>query len=210
MKTIEQFVREGIQTPSELKDALQTAMQLEFSTIPLYLCAQWSIGADASSVADMISTIAIQEMFHFALAGNILTAIGGTTNVAHPDFITSYPTNVLPGGIVQSIPVDLKPLSKDQLEVFMQIECPEFPPVALLAGEAPATIGAFYTTISDAIAKLNPVINPNAHFVNMGEAVQIKTVSDAQAAIIRIKSEGEGTNGSPDEPPGDALEFAHY
>jgi hypothetical protein len=44
----------------------------------------------------------------------------------------------------------------------------------------------------------------------MGEAVQIKTIADAQAAITRIKTEGEGTQGSPDEPPGDSSQFAHY
>jgi hypothetical protein len=92
----------------------------------------------------------------------------------------------------------------------MQIEFPEFRPVALLAEPTPATIGGFYTTILDAFVKLNPIVNPDAHFVNMGEAVQIKTLADAKAGIIRIMSEGEGTKGSPDQPPGDALEFAHY
>jgi hypothetical protein len=43
MKTIAQFVQDGISTLSELQDALQTAVRLEFSTIPPYLCAQWSI-----------------------------------------------------------------------------------------------------------------------------------------------------------------------
>ena len=37
MKTIAQFVEDRITTLSDLKDALQTAMQLEFSTIPPYL-----------------------------------------------------------------------------------------------------------------------------------------------------------------------------
>jgi hypothetical protein len=44
----------------------------------------------------------------------------------------------------------------------------------------------------------------------MGEAVQIKTIADAQAAITGIKTEGEGTQGSPDEPPADTSQFAHY
>jgi hypothetical protein len=34
MKTIAQFVNDRITSLAELKDALQTAMQLEFSTIP--------------------------------------------------------------------------------------------------------------------------------------------------------------------------------
>ncbi|MGA7216884.1 MAG: ferritin-like domain-containing protein, partial [Candidatus Sulfotelmatobacter sp.] len=42
------------------------------------------------------------------------------------------------------------------------------------------------------------------------EAVQIASIADAQAAILRIKSEGEGTEGSPDQPPADGTQFAHY
>jgi hypothetical protein len=149
-------------------------------------------------------------MFHFALAGNMLAAIGKTPSVANAAFVPSYPTHVLPGGIPQRLAVDLQPLSLDQLQVFMQIENPEFPPVALVAGPPPATIGAFYDTISAGFTAVNPTIIPNAPFVNMGEAVQIKTIADAQAAITRIKTEGEGTEGSPDEPPSDSSTFAHY
>jgi len=111
MKSIAQFVKNRITTPADLQDALQTAMRLEFSTIPPYLCAQWSINSDPSDVADMIEGIVVQEMYHFALAGNMLTAIGGVPNIANPTFLPSYPTNVLPGGIPQKLPVDLQPLT---------------------------------------------------------------------------------------------------
>jgi ferritin-like protein len=170
-------------------------MQLEFATMPPYLCAQCSIKSDPDGVGDLIQNMAVQEMFHFALVGNILTAIGGAPNIAKAEFLPPYPTHVLPGGISQQLVVDLQPLSLPQLEVFMQIELPEFPPVALNVMEAPATIGAFYTTLSVALGIINPPIDLNAHFVNMGEAVQIKTIADAQAAIARIKAEGEGTQG---------------
>jgi len=210
MKTIAQYVQDGISTLPDLQDALQTAMQLEFATIPPYLCAQWSINSDPSGVGSMVQDIVVQEMFHFALAGNMLAAIGKTPSIANAAFVPSYPTHVLPGGIPQKLAVDLQPLSLDQLQVFMQIENPEFPPVALVAGPPPATIGAFYDTISVGFTVVNPTIIANAPFVNMGEAVQIKTIADAQAAITRIKTEGEGTQGSPDEPPGDSSQFAHY
>ena len=50
----------------------------------------------------------------------------------------------------------------------MQIEYPEFPPLALLAAApAPATIGAFYDTIAVAFTSLKPTINPNAHAVDV-------------------------------------------
>lgn len=208
MKTIAQFVKDRITTLADLQDALQTAMQLEFSTIPPYLCAQWSINSDPGGVADMIEGIVVQEMYHFALAGNMLTAIGGVPRVADASFIPSYPTNVLPGGIAQKLAVDLAPLTPAQVQVFMQIEYPEFPPVALAAG--PATIGAFYGAIADGFTTVNPAINPNAFAVNSGEVKSIKSITDALAAIALIKGEGEGTSGSPDQPPAGNTAFAHY
>ena len=213
MKTIAQFIAGGITTLADLRDALQTAMQLEFATIPPYLCAEWSINSDndPGGVGDMIQDIVSEEMFHFALAGNMLSAIGGKPSIANADFVPSYPTNVLPGGIPQKLPVDLQPLSANQLQVFMQIEFPEFTPVALRAdATAPTTIGAFYDTIAAGFAAVHPTILANANFVNMDEAVQIKTIADAQAAIVRIKCEGEGTQSSPDQPPADGTKFAHY
>ena len=208
MKTIAQFVQSGINSLPELQDALQIAMRLEFSTIPPYLCAQWSISSDPSGVADMIENIVVQEMYHFALAGNILTAIGGAPSIANAAFIPRYPTNVLPGGIPQKLAIDLKPLTPEQAQVFMQIEYPEFPPVALAAG--PATIGAFYDTIAEGLTTINPAINPSAFAVNSGEATPIKSIADALAAISLIKGEGEGTMGSPDQPPAGNKTFAHY
>lgn len=213
IKSIAQFIAGGIATLAELQDALQTAMQLEFATIAPYLCAEWSINSDhdPGGVAKMIHEIAVDEMLHFALAGNMLSAIGGKPSIANAGFVPSYPTNVLPGGIRQKLPVDLQPLSAHQLQVFMQIEFPEFPPVALLAGAtAPTTIGAFYDTIATGFAAVNPAIGADANFVNMDEAVQIKTIDDATAAIRRIKAEGEGTEGSPDQPPADDTKPAHY
>src|SRR5262249_8036851 len=74
------------------------------------------------------------------------------------------------------------------------------------------TIGAFYDTISAAFATIKPPIVANANFINMLEASQIKSVDDAVAAIDRIKAEGEGTQGSPDQPQGDSTQgqLAHY
>jgi Ferritin-like len=220
MKTISAFLDEGIGSVSELQDALQLAMQLEFATIPPYLCAQWSIdtsqGRDPGGVSGTIRKIVIQEMYHFALAGNILTAIGRVPAIARPSFIPTYPTNSLPGCILQELAVDLKPLSNtpfgnSQLDVFLQIEKPEFTPVALLAKKPPDTIGAFYTMISDAFDKVNNItFDPTAHFVLYREATAIRNTNDAKQAIFRIKQEGEGISGDPDEPQGVGLDYAHY
>jgi hypothetical protein len=227
MKSIAEFVQGGISTLAELQDALQTAMQLEFSTIPPYLCAQWSIdgNGDPSGVAGMIQNIVIQEMLHFALAGNMLNAIGFTPSIANPAFIPNYPTHTLPGGIRLRHEVGLNPLSHAQLEVFEEIEKPEFPAVALALTKRPATIGAFYDTIATGFEKVQPAIDAQANFVTITEMAppfgpisnpkngQILTLADAHAAIMRIKQEGEGTRGDPDQPPDDVANeqaFAHY
>lgn len=210
MKSAAQFVREGISDIPTLQAALQTALQLEFSTIPPYLCAQWSIDQsnDPSDVTDLIEGIVVQEMSHLALAGNILAAIKGTPRLTGPGFVPSYPTNALPGDIAQHMPVDLKPLSLDQLQVFMQIELPEFPPIEFAAlVQPPTTIGEFYTTLSNAIAAINPPIDRNAHQIVFDEATAIGSVADAAAAIAKIKGEGEGTPQSPDQPSG---QLAHF
>jgi hypothetical protein len=214
MKTITQFVRQGIKDPAELKDALQTATRLEFSTIPPYLCAEWSIkpATDLDKVRTKIKGIVIQEMYHFALAGNMLSAIGGTPTIANPDFLPKYPTNQLPGCIHQDLPVDLQPLSEDQLEVFMQIEKPEFPPVEIAAqlAVAPATIGEFYAALSTAFRDLTLVIDQNAHAIELPPNVfRINSIDDARGAIDKIKGEGEGAPGNPDQPA-NPDQLAHY
>lgn len=225
MKSIVEHVREGIHSLADLKDALQTAMRLEFSTLPPYLCAQWSIDDDPSKVALMIQNIAIEEMMHFALAGNMLNAIGQSPDIANAAFIPKYPTDTLPGGIHLHREVDLKPLSRDQVRVFMEIEKPEFKPVALALEKRPATIGAFYDTIAVGLTNVKPSINQSAAYVQINEMAppynpianpskgQILTLADAQAAIERIKHEGEGTEGDPNQPPDDVQSgqtFAHY
>ena len=79
--------------------------------MPPYLCAQWSINDDPGGVSDIIKGVVVQEMYHFALAGNMLTAIGGMPGIDNAAFLPGYPTHALPGGIPQQLAVDLKPLT---------------------------------------------------------------------------------------------------
>ncbi|MFG1945402.1 ferritin-like protein [Nonomuraea sp. NPDC048826] len=209
MKTIREYVEARILSPDDLKGALQLAMRLEFATIPPYLCAEWSVRSDPDRTAAVLRRIVVQEMYHFALAGNLLTAVGGTPSVAHADFLPVYPADELPGGIPQQLPVDLRPLVKDQIAVFMQIEYPDFPPVARMEAP-PATIGAFYDAIIETFRTSDPEIDPDALAVDVPHASPIRTVADAIETIERIKSEGEGVPGSPASPTGGATSHAHY
>ncbi|MEU1737589.1 ferritin-like protein [Streptosporangium sp. NPDC020145] len=209
MKTIREYVEAGILASEDLKDALQLAMQLEFATIPPYLCAEWSVKNISHHARRTLHRVVIQEMRHFALAGNLLTAVGGTPSLAHPGFLPVYPADELPGGIPQQLPVELKPLVKEQIAVFMQIEHPDFPPVGRLLAQPP-TIGAFYDSIKETFRMNPPKIDPNAHAVKVPSARPIRTVADAIETIDRIKIEGEGVPDSPSAPTGESTSHAHY
>jgi rubrerythrin len=70
MRTVAQILSAEIGRVEELRESLQLAVELEFSTIPRYRCAEWSI-RNGGNVQDTIDEIVIQEMGHMALACNI-------------------------------------------------------------------------------------------------------------------------------------------
>jgi hypothetical protein len=210
MKMISEYVADGISSLKDLKQALYLAAQLEFSTIPPYLCAQWSIVHDPDRVEGLIHHVVGQEMNHMALAGNLLNAIGDVPRVARSGFIPKYPLKYLPGGIKQDKLVKLEPLSFDQLGVFMQIENPEFPPVAYSAGGSPASIGDFYNEIISGFNRVKPRFCRTANSVPVILYRPVTTVEEAIAVVTRIKVEGEGLQDSPDEPTYDGSSHAHY
>jgi len=203
-RTIQETILEGISNLDELIDALNTAMQLEFSTIPPYLCAQWSIlpDRDPDDVTYTIRNIFVQEINHLALATNMLTAIGGRPTLDQPSFVPKYPTNGLPGGVWPGLVVDLAPLNFTSLLAFMQIEFPEVASLAI----SPNSIGAFYDAIAEGFKTVKPSFVGD-HQVVIPGLFPITNITDALAAIDTIKTQGEGSNRSPDE---DDNELAHY
>ncbi len=210
-KTISDFVKNGIQTSDELKAALQCAIELEFSTIPPYLCAEWSIKDQEDPVRDIIHEIVIQEMVHMALACNMLSAIGGKPSLTKAGFLAHYPTNGLPGGVHPNLKVDLLPLSLESLKTFMEIEYPCDGPIA--ATENYATIGEFYDAIAKAFETLSPAFCDGIqmqHKFPVGEVFAIKSAADAVKAIKVIKEQGEGNSQTPMPPESLSGEPSHY
>src|SRR5687768_2155841 len=142
-------------------DALQQAIELEHSTIPPYLYALYSLDENLNGeIADIIQSVAVEEMLHLTLAANVLNALGGDPVLDRPSFIPTYP-GPLPGGVENQLTVQLAPFSTSQLQTFLTIEEPEHPldiPTAKFAPEvaAPVTIGQFYTRI---IAEINNLSN---------------------------------------------------
>jgi hypothetical protein len=188
-------------------------MQLEFATIPPYLCAQWSIKEDPNRIEATLHEIVSQEMSHLALAGNVLSAVGGVPKLAFKEFIPVYPAHELPGGIVQPIPIDLSSLTRDQIEVFMQIEHPDFPPVALLpSSDPPTSIGAFYREIVQGLKFVRPEISNLSRQIPVQHFRKVTNLQEAIETLEYIAEEGEGILDSPSQPPfsSDRKTLAHY
>jgi len=181
-----------------LRESLQAAIELEFSTVPIYLCGYWSIKNQTGPVLTAIRSIAIDEMFHFALACNMLTTIEGTPVVNTADVSPKYP-GPLPGGVRPSLRVALTGLSKDVVEkMYMQIEYPEAGPIAFFRGETYPTIGEFYDAVLAAFRKLPAAQITGVRQVTRGSKLfAIKNLADAEKAIGIIKRQGEGTSQSP-------------
>ncbi len=202
-----------------LYSVLQQAIELEHSTIPLYLYALYSLDPTKNkAIADILFSVVMEEMLHMTLASNVLNALGGTPAVGEQGFIPIYP-GPLPGGVEHGLTVNLAPFSPAQLDTFLDIEQPEdpldYPTTQALAFDLDTsiTIGEFYDAISIAIGVLGDgaFVNPPRNQVGpelMPEAVIVTDVATAQQAIRTIVEQGEGTKTSPEEVVGDG--YAHY
>ncbi len=205
-----------------LKTSLQEAIKLEFSTLPPYLCALWSIKDESGPVYESIKEhIAEEEMVHMGLACNLLVSIGGQPILTDPNAIPTYP-GPLPGNVHPDLELSLHPLSPESVKVFLKIEYPEQGPIEFPGFEQDVvtraqTIGDFYTAIQEAFEHLNPVLNPEKQLERMfdkeeGRGIfKISTLSDVAAAIELIKRQGEGSTASPiDTGPDDLAHFYRF
>lgn len=198
---------------------LQTAIAVEFGTLPPYLYAMFSIPPGENvAAANLIKSVLMQEMVHMCLACNILNALGGTPVLTAPTYPGPLAGDIGPVG-EPALEIGLLPFSKCAMKQGMDIEQPEdipdFPVKGLMA-TAPAgtgTIGQFYNRL-DAFLKTLPAsdwqedrnqIIDDQFFP--GQIFAINGYADAHRAIEDIVSEGEG---APDDPLDFQSELAHY
>lgn len=204
---------------SEVQNAVQTAINLEFATLPPYLYAKMTIlpGANAPAM-QRLNGIVGQEMIHMCLACNIMNAIGGTVRINPP----VYP-GPLPGDIGGGLIIHLLPFSPEAMTQGMAIEEPSEaidPPELMKATIDPAvTIGEYYERLDQALAALPASAwIPNNHQIDdaqffPGQIFAVNNYADAHRAITQIVSEGEGTPVSPTgqgSPLTFENELAHY
>lgn len=191
-----------------LKRALQWAVELEFSTIPPYLCGLWSIIDPSHPVRGYLGDIVLQEMLHMGLACNMLATLGGVPDIRSR--LPSYP-GPLPGGVRPELRVWLAGFSRAMVRgVYMEIEYPEGGPITRFLGETFPTIGHFYDAILDAFCSL-----PDSAFKKERQRehpfglFRVDTLDEAKQAICTIKEQGEGTSQNP-FPGSDPDDRAHY
>lgn len=201
-----------------LEDALHAAIKLEFSTIPPYLCALWSIKDQSDPIARSIRSVVQEEMLHMALACNMLVAIGGTPKIANPAFAPVYPGK-LAGGVHDSLVVRLTHLSDAALEDFLLIERPErnmaketqalkdavhFPE----ADENDGTIGKFYDLLVTAFDKVQPEFETERQISGPLAWFPVRNLEEVRKAVDLIKHQGEGSTSDPSEA--EDGELAHF
>jgi hypothetical protein len=208
-----------IKTIDDVFDLLQMAVELEFSTLPPYLYALYSIkpGSNAEA-ASRIRFVAMEEMAHMCLACNILNALGKNPVLTAPTYPGPLPGGISAGG-KEALIIHLYPFSKEAMNQAMLIEEPEggaidFPHEALEA-VAPTfmTIGQFYNHL-DKFLKTLPASRWTAGHNQIdarqflqGEIFAVNNYDDAHRAITQIVSEGEGSKESPLDFAG---EVSHY
>lgn len=165
------------QARQELLTHLQTGLEIEYSTVPIYLFTYYSINRTPSLPKDwaparqnqvatlankaggLIMSVAVEEMLHMSLVANVMRALGGT-----PDLnLYQQPSTVYPTPLPHHNPafnpdpdakgefkIPLARLSAHQLGFFLGIEYPEKRD-AKPQGDNWDTIGQFYDYIRSRI-----------------------------------------------------------
>lgn len=219
-----------LESIGDLREALQTAIELEHATIPPYLTARFTLfetGNDA--ISDIIGSVLNEEMLHLSIACNVLNAIGGNPVLNKPGFIPSYP-GPLPGGVETGLIVPIEKFSKELVKnVFMMIEEPEHPiQIKSLTAKEGVTIGMFYTQIKKIISELEKEAKSKGKTIFTGKVSEQMTyerfypsellfpITDKKSAFKAIDiiiDQGEGTTTDPfvdADADGGHDEPAHY
>ncbi len=208
-----------IRTLKDATDLLQMAVGIEFSTLPPYLYALYSIKPGTNDeAAGRIKAVAMQEMVHMCLACNIVNALGTNPVLTVPKYPGPLPGGISGGG-KEPLIIHLLPFSKDAMAQAMSIEEPEDGPIDfphdLAEAAAPEfmTIGQFYAALDKFLSTVpasqwkqgrNQI--DDWQFL-AGQVFAVNDYADAHRAIDNIVSEGEGSKTSPLDFQG---QVAHY
>ena len=97
---------------------LQETIEVEHSTIPLYLTSLFSIVNSSNFAGATLHSVVIEEMLHMTTACNMLNAMGGAPAIDSPVFIPVYPLR-LP---MINVTADIRRFDAASVANFMLIE----------------------------------------------------------------------------------------
>lgn len=186
----------------DLRRAAQLAVQVEFTTIPPYLTAMYSI-KDLSSLAyQTLRGVAMEEMFHLNQAANILVALGGQPRLTG-EYAPRYPT-YLPHANPKTTPfIGLFRASPAVfMNVFCGIESPA-PHSAPPAGDNYDTISQLYASLRTGVEDYpgNPFVADPADGTQRtdiylgkfgGQVIKVVNKKSFEHALTAIVEQGEG------------------
>jgi hypothetical protein len=220
------LVYRAIDNLDELRATAQLAIEVEFTTIPPYLTALYSLTDASSDAYQALRSVVVEEMFHINQAANLLIGIGGKPRFTG-SAVPTYPT-FLPSARKSTTPyIGLFRASPTVFEdVFMAIETPA-PHSAPAEGRNYQTIAQLYRALQDAIEDCVKRYGADAVFKQRpelrqrsdiyigkfgGRAVEVRDLASAKFAIRQIVQQGEGAVDPtrtlvPDQPFG---VYQHY
>jgi hypothetical protein len=198
----------SITSVADAQAMLQTAINVEFGTLPPYLYAQLTLlpGSNAPAMA-RLQTITHQEMIHLCLGANILNALGGSPKLQAPVYPGPLPGDIGHDG--QVLILHILPFGEPAMQQGMNIEMPvdpiDFPQMKMAAAptSVAVTIGQFYEALDTYLSTLpasawqtnRNQITDSQFFA--GQLFAVNNYADAHKAIQIIVSEGEGASTSP-------------
>ncbi|MFF3468886.1 ferritin-like protein [Streptomyces sp. NPDC002619] len=194
----------GITTLEGLREHLQWAIELEHATLPPYLTALYSLDPERNAeVAQLISSVFVEEMIHLALAANVLNAVGGQPRLDAPHLLPRHP-RTLPHAD-PSMELSLLPFGEDALKMFLRLEQPAHlgDPAE---GDGYETIGQFYDAIEKGLRHLCAELGEEQVFTGDparqvaggpfahtgGHLNPVTDLGSAIAALEEIVEQGEG------------------
>jgi rubrerythrin len=132
-----------------IRNVLQSAIELEHATLPLYLSTMFSLEVQNYTTYNLIRSVVMEEMVHMAIACNILSSLEGKPAIKK--LSPQLPGKGLPGGVEPDLEVVLARLSIPQLKNFMRLESPAFLLPDEFKKEEYPSIGTLYKVLKEAI-----------------------------------------------------------
>ncbi|NDY92837.1 ferritin-like domain-containing protein [Ideonella livida] len=197
-----QHLRSDAPTLTDLQHAAQLALQVEFTTIPVYLSGMYSITDKGSTAYQALRAVVMEEMFHVNQAANLVIALGALPRFTG-DAAPHYP-GYLPHANEATTPLlGLYRASPDVFSnVYAAIETPA-PAGAPAQADRYDTIAQLYEALVQGLMRYpgDPFATPAAEGRQRtdiylgkfgGTVLQVSDMDSALRGIQQIVEQGEG------------------